>query len=172
MEDGASTTRSKRAPVTYWTSSAIPNRASHSGRRLQGTSSTDLFAVKDSFVSTAILLLRMHKPDTDHVAGRAAQCPAIRPWLASTRRLEAGKLEDVGDQECRPEHVFLSASQIAEMEQLRNLDGYACTGAYLFSQKIPTTVIENTDFLFRYRRIRLSSSEAKFQVKATTRRIG
>lgn len=54
------------------------------------------------------------------------------------------------------------------MGQLRYLDGYACTGAYLFSENIPMTVIENTNFLFRYRRIRLSSSEAKSQVKATT----
>jgi hypothetical protein len=42
----------------------------------------------------------------------------------------------------------LSASQLAGMEQLRNLEGYACNGAYLFSENIPLPAIENTDGFF------------------------
>lgn len=42
----------------------------------------------------------------------------------------------------------LSAAQIAEMEELRDLDGYPCSGAYLFSESITMPVFENTDFLF------------------------
>jgi hypothetical protein len=42
----------------------------------------------------------------------------------------------------------LSASQLAEMEQLRNLEGYACNGAYLFSENIPLPAIDNTDGFF------------------------
>jgi len=45
-------------------------------------------------------------------------------------------------------HRTLSPSQLAEIDALRNLDGYACTGAYLFSEAIPMPEIENTDFLF------------------------
>jgi len=42
----------------------------------------------------------------------------------------------------------LSNSQLDEIEALRNLDGYVCTGAYLFSESIAMPMIENTDFLF------------------------
>jgi len=42
----------------------------------------------------------------------------------------------------------LSASQLAEVEKLRNLDGYVCNGAYLFSNNIPMPYIASTDALF------------------------
>lgn len=42
----------------------------------------------------------------------------------------------------------LSASQIAEMHELRDLEGYSCNGAYLYSENIAMPVIANTDFLF------------------------
>ena len=82
MEDAGSTTRSKRTPVTCWISSAIRNRASYSVGRLRGTPNTDLSAVKDYFVSTAILLLRMHEPDADHVRAELRNARRLIPgWL-------------------------------------------------------------------------------------------
>ena len=42
----------------------------------------------------------------------------------------------------------LSSSQIAEMHDLRDLDGYSCNGAYLYSENIAMPTIGNTDFLF------------------------
>lgn len=42
----------------------------------------------------------------------------------------------------------LSASQWTEMEALRNLEGYVCNGAYLFSENVPMPAFNSTDFLF------------------------
>lgn len=38
-------------------------------------------------------------------------------------------------------------TQIAEMEQLRDLDGHLCTSATLCSKNIPMPVIGDTDYL-------------------------
>ncbi len=38
-------------------------------------------------------------------------------------------------------------TQIAEMEQLRDLDGHPCTSATLCSKNIPMPVIGDTDYL-------------------------
>jgi len=42
----------------------------------------------------------------------------------------------------------LIASQKQKLMKLRNLDGYVCRGAYLYSKPIAMPDIRNTDFLF------------------------
>ncbi|MCP3681885.1 MAG: hypothetical protein GY861_04270 [bacterium] len=42
----------------------------------------------------------------------------------------------------------LTDSQMTELIELRNLDEFPCSGAYLYSDKITMPEIENTDFLF------------------------
>jgi len=42
----------------------------------------------------------------------------------------------------------LSSSQLAEMQALRNLEGFVCNGAFLFSESVSMPAIESTDFLF------------------------
>jgi len=42
----------------------------------------------------------------------------------------------------------LTDAQKQKLMKLRNLDGYACRGAYLYSKPIPMPDIPNTDFLF------------------------
>ncbi len=42
----------------------------------------------------------------------------------------------------------LSDSQKTELIQLRDLDDYICTGAFLYSEGISMIEIQNTDFLF------------------------
>jgi hypothetical protein len=43
----------------------------------------------------------------------------------------------------------LTGSQKQSLMKLRDLDDYPCYGAYLYSERIPTPAIPNTDFLFR-----------------------
>jgi tetratricopeptide (TPR) repeat protein len=45
----------------------------------------------------------------------------------------------------------LSAEQKKTLMKLRNLDGYECKGAYIYSRPIPMPTIPNTDFLFTKR---------------------
>jgi len=45
----------------------------------------------------------------------------------------------------------LSGEQKKTLMKLRNLDGYDCKGAYIYSRPIPMPVIPNTDFLFTQR---------------------
>ena len=47
-----------------------------------------------------------------------------------------------------PESGVPLVGGLAEIEQLRNLDGYPCDGAYLFSESIPMPAIESNDSLF------------------------
>ncbi len=42
----------------------------------------------------------------------------------------------------------LTGSQRQSLIRLRDLEGYPCSGAYLYSERIPTPAIANTDFLF------------------------
>ena len=76
-------------------------------------------------------------PDKDRVLAlsrRYGELDGGLSWLYASRFAEVNKT--------------LSSEQRQQLQKLRNLEGYPCQGAYVYSQPVSLPEIRNTDFLF------------------------
>ncbi len=81
------------------------------------------------------------------IAGQAADKPAVISLSRQYGELD-GAISYLYATRFAQVSRSLSEALKQRLMQLRNLDGYVCRGAYLYSDPIPAPPIENTDFLF------------------------